>query len=112
MDSGKMFVFPLVSSLTIFSGSLFVTWLEKLLFFLGKISFGFKKANLVSMTRAATENNKNVRTKIVAATFENDFGSVEVSGEKVWKNFGYFHARKSDCSMEKVNYLENTLFLI
>ena len=110
MDSGKMFVFPLVLPLTIFSGSLFVTWLKKLLFFLGKISFGFKKANLVSMTRAATENNKNVRTKIVAATFENDFGSVEVSGEKVWKNFGYFDARKSDCSMEKVNYLENTLF--
>ena len=62
------------------------------------------------MTKAPTENDRNVTTKIVAATFENDLGSVEVSREKVWKNFGYFDARKSDYSMEKVNFPENTLF--
>ena len=61
-------------SLTIFSGSSFVPWLKKLIF-LGEISAGFKKENLVSMTRTATENDKNVTTKIIAATFENDFGS-------------------------------------
>ena len=80
-------------SLTIFSGSLFVPWLKKLIF-LGEISAGFKKENLVSMTRAATENDKNVTTKIIAATFENDFGSAQVSGEKVWKNFGCLDVRK------------------
>ena len=64
------------------------------------------------MTKAPTENDRNVSTKIVAATFENDLGSVEVSGEKVWKNFGYFDARKSDYSMEKVNFPENTLFYL
>ena len=64
------------------------------------------------MTKAPTENDRNVTTKIVAATFENDLGSVEVSGEKVWKNFGYFDARKSDYSMEKVNFPENTLFYL
>ena len=79
---------------------------------LGEISFGFKKVNLVSMTRAATENDKNVSTKIVAASFENDFGSAEVSGENVWKNFGYLDARKSDYSMEKVNIPQNTLFYL
>lgn len=79
---------------------------------LGQISFGFKKVNLVSMTRAATENDKNVSTKIVAASFENDFGSAEVSGENVWKNFGYLDARKSDYSMEKVNIPQNTLFYL
>lgn len=59
-------------------------------FFVGEISPGFQKTKLVSIISAATENEKNVSTKIVAATFGNDFGSVEVSGEKVWKNFGHF----------------------
>ena len=80
--------------------------------FVGEISSGFKEANLVSMTRAATENDKNVSTKIVAATFENSFRSAEVSGEKVWKNFSYFDARKSDYLIEKVNFLENTLLYL
>ena len=54
------------------------------------MSFGFKKANLVSISKATTENNKNVRTKIVAATFENKIESEEVSGEKVQRNFAGF----------------------
>ena len=34
------------------------------------------------MTKAATENDRNVSTKIVAATFENDLESVEISSER------------------------------
>ena len=62
------------------------------------------------MTKAATENDRNVSTKTGAATFENNLGSVEVSAEKVWKTFGYFDARKSDYLMGKVNFPDNTLF--
>ena len=47
-----------------------------------------------------------------AATFKNNFGSVEFLGEKVWKNFGFFDARKSDCLMEKINFPENTLIYL
>ena len=43
------------------------------------------------MTRAATEDDRNVNTEIVVTTFENDIGSGVVSG-KVWKKFGYFEA--------------------
>ena len=32
--------------------------------------------------------------------------------ERVWRNFGYFDTRKSDYSMEKVNFPENTLLYI
>ena len=64
------------------------------------------------MTKATTANAKNISTKIVAATFENELGSEEVSWERVWRNFGYFDARKSDYSMEKVNFPENTLLYI
>ena len=42
------------------------------------------------MSRATTENDKNVSTKIVAATFENEIGSEEVSAERVWRQYGFF----------------------
>ena len=55
---------------------------------------------------------QNLSAKIVAATFENDIRSEEISGEKAWKNFEFFDARKSDYSTEKVNFPENTLLYI
>ena len=44
------------------------------------------------MTKATTDNDKNISTKIVTATVENELGSEEVSGEWVWKSFTYFDA--------------------
>ena len=76
------------------------------------MSPGFKNANLVFMRKTITENNENVSTDIVAATSENEIGSEEVSGERVWSNYGYFHARKLDYLMEKINFPENTLLYI
>ena len=35
------------------------------------------------MNKAATENDRNVSTETVAATFENEIGSAEVAGEQV-----------------------------
>ena len=64
------------------------------------------------MSKATTENDKNVSTKIVAATFENENGSEEVSAERVWRQYGFFDSRKSDYSMEKVNYPENTILYL
>ena len=56
-------------------------------FCLGEMSPGFKKTNLVSMSRATTESDKNVSTEIVAATFKKEIGSEENSGEGVWRNY-------------------------
>lgn len=39
-------------------------------FFVGETSSVFKKANLVSMSKAISENDKNVSAKIVATNFE------------------------------------------
>ena len=64
------------------------------------------------MSKAMTENDKNISTKIVTATFENEIGSEEVSGEKVWRQFGFFDSRKSNYGMEKVNFPENSLLYI
>ena len=64
--------------------------------------------HLKLITKATTDNDRNVSTKIVAAFFENEIGSEEVSAERVWRKYGFFDARKSDFGMEKVNYRENT----
>ena len=64
------------------------------------------------MSNVTTENNKNVSTKIVAATFENNLGPEEVSSERVWRSYVFFDARESDYSMEKVNFPENTLYYL
>ena len=76
--------------------------------FVGELLSVFKRKNFVSITKATTDNNRNVSTKIVGATFENDVGSEEVSGENIWRNYGYFDAKKSNYSMEKVNFPDNT----
>ena len=39
--------------------------------YLSETSSVFKKANLVSMSKATNENDRNISTKIIAATFEN-----------------------------------------
>ena len=73
-----------------------------LICFLGESNFelgvpsGMKSADLVSMTKSATESDKNLTTEIVAARFEKDIGSVEVSGEKRWRSFGFFDSCRSD----------------
>ena len=82
--------------------------LGRTFFLAGQTPSVFKKANLVSMRKTTTEKNRNISTKIVAATFDNEIGSEEFPGEKVWRNYRYFDARKSDYLMEKVNYPENT----
>ena len=81
-------------------------------FFVREALCVFKKANLVSISKATTENDRNISTEIVAATFEKEIRSKEVSGKRVWKRFCHFDARKSVYGMEKVNYPENTIIYL
>ena len=48
----------------------------------------------------------------MAAVFDYELSSEEVYEERVWKSFGYFDARKSDYSIEKVNFPKNTLLYV
>ena len=76
------------------------------------MSCGFKKATLVSIRKATTENEKNVSAGIVAVTFQNEIGSEENSGETIWKNYWCFNARQSEYLIKKINFPENTLLYI
>ena len=42
------------------------------------------------MTKSATENDQNLTKKLVAASFENDIGAVEVLGLNVRRTMGFW----------------------
>ena len=67
------------------------------------------------MTKATTDNDKNISTKIVTATVENELGSEEVSGEWVWKSFTYFNAlfygKKKDFPEKTLLYVNQAFVL-
>ena len=64
------------------------------------------------MSKTTTENSGNVSTKIVAATFDIEIGSKEVSAKRIWKQFGYFDSQKPDYGMEKVNFPVNAIIYL
>ena len=64
--------------------------LGKTFFFARQTSSVFKKANLVSMSKATIKNDRNICTKIVAVTFENEIGCEEVPNERGWKRYGFW----------------------
>ena len=57
-------------------------------FFVGEPSSVLKKTNLVSISKAITENDRNVSKKIVAETFKSKIGSGEVSAERFEESMG------------------------
>ena len=82
--------------------------------FVGESPSVFKRANLVSMSKAITENDRNVSTKTVAATFEKEkkISSEEVYPKRVRRQYGFFDAQKSGYGIKKVNYLGNTILYL
>ena len=55
------------------------------LFVMAVSAVNFKKANLMSLSKALVKNNCNVSTNFSAATIENENEAVKVSGEKFGK---------------------------
>ena len=60
------------------------------------------------MSKATTENDRSISTKIVAATFQNGIGPEEVSGEKICRNQKVRNARKVKLFNGKGNFSGNT----
>lgn len=71
-----------------------------------------KKSNLLTLTKSISDEYRNVSTKIVASTYKNRSGQVEVSGEKIWPLSGYFKNLSTYYNMEKVSYPENSISYI
>ena len=72
-----------------------------------------KNANLITLTKSSTENDRNLTTKVVATRWDDEKkGNAEVSGEKVWRDYSFCEARRSDYNIKKVNFPESTLHYV
>ena len=69
----------------------------------------FQKANMMILSKEMTEKDRSLKTQLLIT--ENE-GKDVLSGEKVWKNNGFFGDIKPEMSLEKVNLPENTLIYI
>ena len=65
----------------------------------------FQKANMMILSKEMTEKDRSLKTQLLIA--ENESKDV-LSGEKVWKNNGFFGDIKPEMNLEKFNLPENT----
>ena len=72
-------------------------------------SSALKRASLLSLTWNNSDKDKNICTKIVTSTGENNGMNIEVSGKNIWPTESYFKNQLTDYHMEKVNYPENSI---
>ena len=68
-----------------------------------------QKANMMVLSKEMTDKDRSLKTQLLIT--ENESKDV-LSGEKVWKNNGFFGDIKPEMNLEKVNLLENTLIYI
>ena len=68
-----------------------------------------QKANMMVLSKEMTDKDRSLKTQLLVT--ENE-GKDVLSGEKVWKNNGFFGDIKPEMTLEKVNLSENTLIFI
>ena len=68
-----------------------------------------QKANMMLLSKEMTDKDRSLKTQLLIT--ENE-GKDVLSGEKVWKNNGFFEDIKPEMNLEKVNLPENTLIYI
>ena len=62
------------------------------------------------LTKEATDKNRSLKTQLLVSTISND--DEKISGERVWKENGFFGDMKPDLKLEKRNVPENSLLYI
>ena len=66
-----------------------------------------EKANMMMLTEEATEKDRSLKTQLLVSTTVNN--DDKISGERVWKNDGFFRDVRPDLKLEKRNIPENCL---
>ena len=69
-----------------------------------------EKANMMLLSKELTDKDRSMKTQLLVRSAAND--DEKLSGEKVWKNYGFFKNIKPELNLEKVNIPENCLFYI
>ena len=79
--------------------------------FLGKSdSLQIEKANMLLMSKEVSDKDRSMKTQLLMSSPSNV--DEKISGEKVWKENGFFKEIKPEMNIEKANVPENTLLYI
>ena len=68
-----------------------------------------EKANMLLMSKEVSDKDRSMKTQLLMTTSGSD---EKISGERVWKENGFFSEVKPEMNIEKVNIPENTLLYI
>ena len=77
--------------------------------FIGKVVTSNRqnqKANMLLMSKEVSDKDRSMNTQLLMTSNSDE----KISGEKVWKQNGFFGEIKPEMNIEKVNIPENTLF--
>ena len=69
-----------------------------------------EKANMLLMSKEVSDKDRSMKTQLLMSSPSTC--DEKVSGEKVWKENGFFKEIKPEMNIEKVNVPENTLLYI
>ena len=62
------------------------------------------------MTKHTTEEDRSLKAQLLVS--KSDPSDDDICSEKIWSKGGFYRDERSGFGMEKVNYLENTLFYV
>ena len=68
-----------------------------------------EKANMLLMSKEVSDKDRSMKTQLLMTTSGSD---EKISGERVWRENGFFSEVKPEMNIEKVNIPENTLLYI
>ena len=66
-----------------------------------------EKANMLLLSKEMTDKDKSMKTQLLYKPKED-----KLSGEKIWKKYGFFKDVKAQLNLEKVNIPENCLLYV
>ena len=69
-----------------------------------------QKANMLLLSKEMSDKDRSIKTQLLLSSSKPT--SEKLSGERVWKNNGFFKDVRPDLNLDKVNMPENTLFYI
>ena len=67
---------------------------------LGKSHGLLEKANMMLMTKAATEKNRSLKIQLLISSKNSE---EKLSGERVWRSEGYFSDTRHELNLEEKN---------
>ena len=75
--------------------------------FIGKSSNLLENASMLTLTKEATDKDKSLKTQLSISSKSSE---EKISGERVWRNEGFFKDTKPELNLEKKIFRKTAFF--